>query len=97
MSHRPEWIDDVPTGWCECGKAYPHDGVTPYTAIDAFLASPQAAEELARALEPHQTEAGPFSALVDEDDRWHYHLASPSEFASVLLTAWQKLRHPEDG
>ena len=26
--HRPEWLDDVPTGWCECGKKYPHQGRT---------------------------------------------------------------------
>jgi hypothetical protein len=23
-THRPEWLDDVPTGRCECGKAWPH-------------------------------------------------------------------------
>lgn len=22
-AHRPVWIDDVPTGWCECGKPWP--------------------------------------------------------------------------
>jgi hypothetical protein len=21
--HRPEWLDDVPTGWCECGLSWP--------------------------------------------------------------------------
>jgi hypothetical protein len=23
-THRPEWLDDVPTGWCACGKPWPH-------------------------------------------------------------------------
>jgi len=23
--HRPVWVDDVPTGECECGKPYPHE------------------------------------------------------------------------
>lgn len=27
--HRPEFIDDVPTGFCECGRTHPHDAQRP--------------------------------------------------------------------
>lgn len=23
-THRPVWVDDVPTGWCQCGESHPH-------------------------------------------------------------------------
>jgi uncharacterized protein YbdZ (MbtH family) len=32
--HRPEFADDVPTGWCECGKPYPHDATEPAGPLD---------------------------------------------------------------
>ena len=53
-------------------------------AIDAFLASPQAAEELARCLHPEfWADAIPHEACC-----------VPS--AQRVLTAWQKVRHPEE-
>jgi len=35
--HRPQWIDGVPTGWCECGAPYPHVTLDPRPAPDAAL------------------------------------------------------------
>lgn len=61
-------------------------------SIDAFLASPQAAEELARAVHSMKVDIG----------RACYHgpLADTGSYcgddAAALLAAWQKVRHPEE-
>ena len=61
-----------------------------YRGVDAFLASPQAAEELARALLR--------LAWPDWSDGkvWPYP-GDEAETALVVLAAWQKVRHPEEG
>ena len=69
--------------------------------VDAFLVSPQAAEELARAADGLWRKIWVESAALG----WHYQtwmdesVAEPfdnGDLAARLLTAWQKLRHPED-
>lgn len=55
------------------------------SVLDAFLASPQAAEELARAR--HRA-----CVMVTTQHAWDAHL----DHAKADLAAWQKVRHPEE-
>ena len=90
---------------CDCGFAVrdakrrgvynwtpPASAVTETDPIDAYLASPQAAEELARAMEPASLRVTGLSFVQTGAET----RPSPGEVAASVLAALQKVRHPEE-
>ena len=64
--------------------------------VSAFLASPQAAEELAWALGSESARRFVAEAWVEAGVSEPGY-ATPNEMAAAILAAWQKVRHPEEG
>lgn len=65
------------------------------SVLDAFLASPQAAEELARALESESARRFIAEAWV-ESGVSEPGYATTDEMVAAILAAWQKVRTPEE-
>ena len=51
--HRPEWQDDAPTGWCECGQPNGHTVPNVDCTPSAAEAAPLDVERLKRAMSDH--------------------------------------------
>lgn len=81
--HRLVMEDDVPTGWCECGKPYPCPERHVPDLVD--LTSPETAEELAAALHvPDAPDDAPCACSVYPDCH--------EQEARFVLAAWRKAR-----
>jgi hypothetical protein len=95
-THRPEWIDDVPTGFCECGLTYPHptDQPTPQTGPPAYLGNPHDSpiwEELSDALYAAMTKHAPmnsphegWSVIFEELEELREHVRGDNELSARL-------------
>ena len=91
-----EWGE--PIGYVELSDEYVYEPMftvhTDRSLLDDFLASPQAAEELARAR--HNTSRSPHREHDLNDCPVAEVVADYRQMAVEELAAWQKVRHPEE-